>query len=59
MEIQSETIESQWKRIQMLEEQQARYINALSKLEARVESMSIKAKGPEEFEDEEGQYVEV
>lgn len=60
MEIQSETIENQSKRIQLLEDQQAQYIKALSKLEARLENMSIKAsKGAEEFDDEDGQYVEV
>lgn len=60
VEIQSETIENQSKRIQVLEDQQAQYIKALSQLEARIESMSMKAsKGAEEFEDEDGQYVEV
>jgi len=60
VEIQSETIENQSKRIQVLEDQQAQYIKALSKLEARLENMSIKAsKDGEEFEDEDGQYVEV
>jgi len=60
VEIQSETIENQSKRIQLLEDQQAQYIKALNKLEARLENMSIKAsKGAEEFEDDEGQYVEV
>ena len=60
MELQSETIEKQSKRIQVLEDQQAQYIKALSKLEARLENMSIKAsKGGEAFEDEDGQYVEV
>lgn len=60
MEIQSETIENQSKRIQLLEDQQAQYIKALNKLEVRLENMSIKAsKGAEEFDDEDGQYVEV
>jgi hypothetical protein len=60
VEIQSETIENQSKRIQVLEDQQAQYIKALKTLEARIESMSMKAsKGAEELEDEDGQYVEV
>jgi hypothetical protein len=60
VEIQSETIENQSKRIQLLEDQQAQYIKALNKLEARLENMSIKAsKGAEEFDDEDGRYVEV
>jgi hypothetical protein len=60
VEIQSETLEAQVKRIQLLEEQQAQYLKALSTLEARVETMSVKtSNGGEELEDEDGQYVEV
>lgn len=60
VEIQSETIENQSKRIQVLEDLQAQYIKALNKLEARVESMLMKVpKGADELEHEDGQYVEV
>ena len=53
VEAQSETIETQSKRIQTLEDQQMLYIKALSKLEARVESMTIKgSKGSETLNDE-------
>ena len=61
VETQSQTIESQAKRIELLEEQQGSYVQALKSLESKLENLPLTggSKAQETLEDDDGTFVEV